>query len=211
MIRTVPRRNAIPLKVRWNQLLLGRARECGQLSELLDVVRRGESQVLVLRGEPGIGKTALLNYAIDCAQGFTVIRAVGSESETALPFAALHQVCTPILGLVDRLPAPQRDALRSTFSLTSSEVSDRLLIGLATSSLFSVASADRPLVCVIDIEHLLDRASAQALAFTARRLGADSVAMLFATSETSSELIGLPEMRVARLRCPRYRLAGGVG
>jgi AAA ATPase domain len=181
-------------------LLLGRTRECGQLNELLDVVRRGESQVLVLRGEPGIGKTALLDYAVASARGFNEIRATGSESESALPFAALHQVCTPILDKLDRLPEPQQDALRITFGVTTGDVPDRLVIGLATSSLFSEASAEQHLLCVIDNEHLLDQPSAQALAFVARRLRNDPVAMIFATTAASPELEGLPELALTGLR-----------
>jgi hypothetical protein len=181
-------------------LLLGRTRECGQLNELLDVVRRGESQILVLRGEPGIGKTALLDYAVASARGFNEIRATGSESESALPFAALHQVCTPILDKLDRLPEPQQDALRITFGVTTGDVPDRLLIGLATSSLFSEASAEQHLLCVIDNEHLLDQPSAQALAFVARRLRTDPVAMIFATTAASPELEGLPELALTGLR-----------
>ncbi|MGY4653012.1 AAA family ATPase [Mycobacterium sp. URHB0021] len=181
-------------------MLLGRTRECGQLNEMLDVVRRGASRVLVLRGVPGVGKTALLDYAVTSARGFKVIRATGSESESALAFAALHQVCTPIIDKLDRLPEPQQDALRLTFGMTTGDVPDRLLIGLATSRLFSEASAEQPLLCVIDNEHLLDQASAQALAFVGRRLRDDPVAMIFATSGSGPELEGLPELELTGLR-----------
>jgi DNA-binding CsgD family transcriptional regulator len=181
-------------------MLLGRARECGELGELLDAVRRGQSRVLVLRGEPGIGKTALLDYAVASARGFQVVRAAGSESETQLAFAALQQVCTPILDRLERLPEPQRDALSIAFGLKTGNAPDPFLIGLGVLGLFSEGSDEIPLLCVVDNEHVLDQASADALAFAARRLFAEPVAMVFATSDTSPELDGLPELQVAGLR-----------
>lgn len=181
-------------------MLLGRARECGELGELLDAVRRGHSRVLVLRGEPGIGKTALLDYAVTSARGFKVIRAAGSESETELAFAALHQVCTPILDRLERLPEPQRDALSIAFGLKTGNAPDPFLIGLGLLGLLSEGSEELPLLCVIDNAHVLDQASADALAFAGRRLFAEPVAMLFATSDASTKLDGLPELQVAGLR-----------
>src|ERR1700710_2607347 len=141
-------------------MLLGRVRECGELGELLDAVRRGQSRVLVLRGEPGIGKTALLDYAVACASGFTVVRTAGSESETELAFAALQQVCTPILDRLQRLPQPQRDALSVAFGLKTGNPPDPFLIGLGVLGLLSEGSDDLPLLCVVDNEHVLDQASA---------------------------------------------------
>src|SRR4051794_35761872 len=126
--------------MRWDRMLLGRARECGELGELLDAVRRGHSRVLVLRGEPGIGKTALLDYAVTSARSFKVIRAAGSESETELAFAALHQVCTPILDRLERLPEPQRDALSIAFGLKTGTAPDPFLIGLGLLGLLSEGS-----------------------------------------------------------------------
>ncbi len=181
-------------------MLLGRARECGKLGELLDAVRRGESRALVLRGEPGVGKSALLDYAVASARDFKVVRAAGAEPETELAFAALHQVCTPLLDRVDQLPEPQREALAIAFGLKTGDVPDPFLIGLGVLSLFSEASSQQPLLCVVDNEQVLDRASAHALAFAARRLFAEPVAIVFATSQASSELAELPELLVAGLR-----------
>jgi DNA-binding CsgD family transcriptional regulator len=181
-------------------MLLGRARECGELGELLDAVSRGQSRVLVVRGEPGIGKTALLDYAVASARGFQVVRAAGSDSETQLAFAALQQVCKPILDRLERLPEPQRDALSIALGLKTGNAPDPFLFGLGVLGLFSEGSDDVPLLCVVDNEQILDQASAGALAFAARRLFAEPVAMLFATSDISPELDGLPELQVAGLR-----------
>jgi DNA-binding CsgD family transcriptional regulator len=181
-------------------MLRGRARECGILDELLDDVRRGESRALVVRGEPGIGKTALLEYATASARGFKVIRAAGFESEADLAFAALHQVCAPLFDRLDRLPEPQRDALNIAFGLRNGPSPDSFLIGLGVLGLLSEAADEQPLLCVIDSQQLLDQASTQALAFAARRLFAEPVAILFGTSGASAELIGLPELPVAGLR-----------
>jgi hypothetical protein len=126
--------------------------------------------VLVLRGEPGVGKSALLQHLFDAASGFTVLHASGVESEMELPFAALHQLCASMLDRLDGLPAPQRDAAFAAFGLSAGTTSDRFLIGLAVLNLFSEVSGDGPLLCVVDDAHWLDRASLQALAFVARRL-----------------------------------------
>ena len=177
-------------------MLCGRAAECRTLDELLKAVHTGESQVLVLRGEPGVGKTALLEYVLEHADGCQVGRAAGVQSEMELAFAGLHQVCMPLLGRLDRLPGPQRDALSTAFGLTRGIPADRFFVGLAVLSLFSEVAAERPLVCIVDDAQWLDQASAQTLAFVARRLLAESVAMVFATREASSGLAGLPELEV---------------
>jgi DNA-binding CsgD family transcriptional regulator len=170
------------------------------LDRLLEGVRSGRSGVLVLRGDAGIGKTALLEYAVGSASDLRVLRAVGVESEMELPYAALHQLCAPVLGRLGRLPGPQRDALRTTFGLSEGGAPDPFFVGLAVLSLLSEGAEERPLVCLIDDAHWLDRASTQALAFVARRLLADSVVMLFAAREPSELLAGLPELVVEGLR-----------
>ncbi len=181
-------------------MLRGRRDECAVLDRLLDGARAGRSGVLVLEGEAGVGKTALLEYAIGSASDLSVVRAVGVESEMELAFAALHQLCAPVLDRLDRLPAPQRDALMTTFGLRAGPVADRFLVGLAVLSLLSEVADDRPLVCVVDDAQWLDRASAQCVAFVARRLLAESVVMLFAVREQSDLLTGLPGLVVGGLR-----------
>jgi DNA-binding CsgD family transcriptional regulator len=180
-------------------MLLGRHRECGMLDGLLEDVRAGRSGALMVRGEAGIGKTALLEYAIGSASDLRVARAAGVESEMELPFAALHQLCAPMLDQLDRLPEPQRDALRITFGLSAGPAADRLFVGLAVLSLLSEAASERPLVCVVDDAHWLDQASAQALGFVARRLLAESVVVLIGTREPSDDFRGLPELAVGAL------------
>src|SRR6516225_4892830 len=150
------------------KVLVGRRSECRRLDGLIEDIRGGASPSLVLRGEPGVGKTALLEYLIDSARGFTVLQAVGVESDMELAYAGLHQLCAPFLDRLDGLPAPQRDALGTAFGLRAGEAPDRFLIGLAVLSLLAEAGADCPLVCVIDDAQWLDRASAQVLAFAAR-------------------------------------------
>ena len=164
-------------------MLRGRTRQRAAIDGLLVDVRAGRSRALVLRGEPGIGKTALLGYAADAASDFQVARAWGVESEMELPFAAVHQLCAPMLSRLDRLPGPQRDALGVSFGLRSGSAPDRFLVALAVLGLLSEAAADRPLLCLIDDAQWLDQASAQALAFVARRLDAESVAMIFGTRD----------------------------
>jgi len=177
----------------------GRREECALLDGLLAGARGGHSGVLVLRGEAGIGKTALLEHAVESASDLTVLRAVGVESEVELAFAALHQLCAPVLDELDRLPGPQHDALAITFGLNAGPAPDRFLVGLATLSLLSEAAQERPMLCVIDDAQWLDRASAQALAFVARRLQTDSLVMLFAARAPIAELTGLPELVVEGL------------
>ncbi|HEY4463454.1 MAG TPA: AAA family ATPase, partial [Streptosporangiaceae bacterium] len=169
------------------------------LDQLADAVRAGASRVLVLRGEPGVGKSVLLDYLAGRASGCHVIRAAGVESEMELAFAGLHQLLAPLLDRADRLPAPQRDALRTAFGLSAGSPPDPFLVGLAALGLVSEVAAKRPLVCVVDDEQWLDRASVHALGFVARRLAADSVGLVFAVRAAGPELAGLPELAVAGL------------
>jgi DNA-binding CsgD family transcriptional regulator/tetratricopeptide (TPR) repeat protein len=179
--------------------LFGRRQECNALDRLLASAQEGQSGVLVLRGEPGVGKTALLDYVLESASGFQVARAAGVESEVELAFAALQQLCAPMTGELDRLPAPQRDALDVAFGLKAGDPPERFLVGLAVLSLLSATAEEQPLLCVIDDAQWLDRASEQALAFVARRLLADPVAIVFATRAHNGELAGLPELVVEGL------------
>jgi AAA ATPase domain len=181
-------------------MLRGRRDECAVLDRLLDGAPAGRSAVLVLEGEAGVGKTALLDYAITSASGLRVLRAVGVESEMELAFAALHQFCAPLLPRLDRLPGPQRDALQTTFGLSAGPVPDRFFVGLAVLGLLSEVAEERPLLCVVDDAQWLDRASAQCVAFVARRLLAESVVMLFAARERSELFAGLPGLVLEGLR-----------
>ena len=181
-------------------MLLDRLPERAALSQLLDAARAGRSGVLVMRGEPGVGKTALLEYAIESAAGLRVARVAGVESEMELAFAALQQLCAPMLDKLAGLPDPQRAALGVAFGLNTGAAPDRFLVGLAALSLLSEAAEQQPLLCVIDDAQWLDRASAQALAFVARRLLAEPVALVFATREPGEEFRGLPELPVGGLR-----------
>ena len=180
--------------------LLGRQRERAALSQLLFDVRSGRSRALVLRGEPGIGKTALLDDLCTRADDVVLARVAGVESEMELAFAALQQLCAPMLDKLAGLPDPQRDALGVAFGLSTGPPPDRFLVGLAALSLLSEAAEQQPLLCVIDDAQWLDRASAQALAFVARRLLAEPVALVFATHEPGEEFRGLPELPVGGLR-----------
>jgi DNA-binding CsgD family transcriptional regulator len=179
--------------------LRGREHECALLDELVSSVRRGESRSLVLRGEAGIGKTALLEHLVESAADLSIARATGIESEMELAFAGLHQLCAPLLGRLDRLPTPQRDSLRTVFGLTAGPVPDRFLVGLAALSLISDAGEQRPLLCVVDDAQWLDRASALTLAFVARRLLAEPVGLVFATREPSEEFQHVPDLEVRGL------------
>ena len=170
------------------------------LDRLADAVQAGESRVLVVHGEPGVGKTLLLNYLAGRALGCRVVRATGMQSEMELPFAGLHQLCAPMTDRLDRIPAPQRDALRTAFGLAAGPPPDRFLVGLAVLSLLSEVASDQPLICLIDDEQWLDRASEQTLGFVARRLAADPVALVFAARDPGAELAGQPELVIAGLR-----------
>src|SRR5437016_12411946 len=181
------------------EVLHGRRVEREAVERLLEEVRGGQSRVLVVTGEPGVGKTALLQSAINSAAGFRVMRAVGAESEMELAFAALQQLCAPLLDRLDRLPAPQRDALGVAFGLSAGNPPDRFLVGLAVLSLLAEVAEEQPLVCVVDDAQWLDRSSAQALVVVARRLLAESVAMLLVTRDPGEDLEGLPRLAVEGL------------
>src|SRR5262245_29014713 len=161
--------------------LLGRQAECALLDGLVDNVRSGHGGVLVVRGEAGIGKTALLDYAAGIASGLRTVRVAGVESEIELAFAALHQLCAPLLGHLPRLPGPQRDALATAFGQRAGPTPDHFLVGLAVLSLLSQTAEERPLVCLVDDGQWLDGASGRALAFAARRLLAERVLLVIAT------------------------------
>jgi DNA-binding CsgD family transcriptional regulator len=181
--------------------LLGRRNECCMLDRLVAGVRAGESQVLVLRGEAGTGKTALLNYVLRRAGACQIMRAAGAESETELAFAALHQLCAPFLDRINSLPAPQRDALGRAFGVRDGDGPDPFLASLGFSSLLSEIAGERPLICVVDDAQWLDQASARALAFVARHLAAGPVAVLLAVRlcGMEQELAGLTELVVEGL------------
>jgi DNA-binding CsgD family transcriptional regulator len=177
-------------------VLRGRRDECDVLDRLLEAARGGESRVLVVRGEPGVGKSALLEHVAERASGFRVSRAAGVQSEMELPFAGLHQLCAPMLDHIGQLPAPQRDALDTAFGLMEGKAPDRFLVGLAVLGLLSEVAEERSLVCLVDDAQWLDRESVQALEFVARRLFAESVALVFAArpSVEGQTLAGLPEL-----------------
>ena len=195
----LPMQNRLPGPARRTSLR-GRSNECTLLTGLVSAIRRGESRSLVLRGEAGIGKTALLEYVVESASELTVVRAVGVESEMELAFASLHQLCAPMLDRLQRLPAPQRQALEIVFGLSAGAAPDRFLVGLAALSLFSEAAEERPLLCVVDDAQWLDQASALTLAFVARRLLAEPVGIVFAAREPGEELQHVPELEVGGLR-----------
>jgi DNA-binding CsgD family transcriptional regulator len=181
--------------------LLGRHSECATLDGVLEAVRAGESRALVIRGDPGVGKTALLDYVVGRAVGCRVAQASGVQAEMELPFAGLHQLCAPMLDRRERLPGPQRDALGSAFGLAAGHAPDRFLVGLAVLSLLAEVAEEDPLVCLIDDVQWLDRASAQALGFVARRLVAESVGIIFAvrTGGEEPDVAGLRELVVEGL------------
>jgi DNA-binding CsgD family transcriptional regulator len=182
--------------------LRGRGRECAALERLIRSVSAGRSQVLVLRGEAGIGKTALLDWVADRASGCRIARVGGHESEMELVFAGLHLLCAPMVDHLDRVPAPQRDALATALGLSTGEPPDRFLVGLAVLSLMAEAAEERPLICLVDDAQWLDHASAVTLAFVARRLLAEPVGMVFAARDGGAArgLEGLPELRLHGLR-----------
>src|SRR5215217_7628886 len=176
--------------------LLGRQSECEALDRLVAGVRAGQSRVLVLRGEAGVGKTALLEQLSTMASGFRFARAAGVESEMGLPFAGLHALCAPMLGRLPHLPAPQQDALSTAFGLAAGPPPDRFMVGLAVLSLLADVAEEQPLVCVVDDAQWLDRVSLQTLAFVSRRLLAERLALVFAVRESGDDhvLDGLPEL-----------------
>jgi DNA-binding CsgD family transcriptional regulator len=192
MVNTVPGRGR-------QSGLRGRASECALLDDLVFAIRRGEGRSLVLRGEAGVGKTALLDYLVESAYDLTVLRAVGVESDMELAYAGLHHLCGSLLDRLDRLPTPQRQALEVAYGLSVGGAPDRFLVGLAVLSLLSEAADERPILCVVDDAQWLDRASALTLAFVARRLLAERVAVVFAAREPGGELVHLPELEVRGL------------
>ncbi len=179
--------------------LYGRQDECGLMTELVDGARRGHGAVLVVHGEPGSGKTALLDYAAGLAAGLRVIRTDGAESEAELAYAGLCRLRGPLSGPLGKLPDPQRAALEIVFGLRAGPAPDRFLLGLAVHGLLTEAAAEGPLVCVIDDAHWLDRASRQALAFAARRLSAEPVLVIFAARQPAADLTGLPDLALGGL------------
>jgi DNA-binding CsgD family transcriptional regulator len=188
-----------PMRRRRAQLK-GRRRERDVLERLIEAVRSGGSRALVVHGEPGAGKTALLEYLVERASGCRTARAGGVQSEMEVAFSGLNQLLVPMLDRVERLPVPQRDALQTAFGVTPGPAPDRLFVGLAVLGLLSEVAEERPLICVVDDEQWLDRASAQVLAFVARRLGTEAVGMVFATRGLSPELAGLAELAIDGLR-----------
>jgi DNA-binding CsgD family transcriptional regulator len=197
----LPAQTAVDFTVRGGAMeLIDRDAERDSLDRFVAAIRSGQSQALVLSGEAGIGKTALLDYLAGNASGCRIVRAGGVQSEMELAFAALHQLCAPMLDSLQRLPPPQRDAVRTAFGMSSGPVPDRFLVGLGVLSLLSEVAEERPLVCVVDDEQWVDRASAQVLGFVARRLVAESVGMVFAVRIPSSELAGLAELRIEGLQ-----------
>jgi DNA-binding CsgD family transcriptional regulator len=179
--------------------LLGREREREVLDRLLDGARAGRGGVLVIHGEPGVGKTAMLEYAIEACPEFRIARTAGAEAEMELPFAAVQQLCSAFLDLRQRLPQPQHDALDVAFGLRTGPTPDRFLVGLAVLGLLAEAAEEQAVVCAVDDAQWLDSASARTLAFVARRLVAEKIALVFATRELGETLSGLPELHIAPL------------
>src|SRR5829696_5229032 len=188
--------------------LLDRVSERDVLERLVAGVRAGQSRVLVLRGEAGVGKTALLGHLSAAAEGCRIARAAGVESEMELAFAGLHALCAHMLGRLEHLPGPQRDALSTAFGLSAGPPPDRFLVGLAVLSLLADAAEEQPLVCVVDDAQWLDRVSLQTLAFVSRRLLAERLALVFAVRESGDDhmLDGLPELVIDGLPPNEARL-----
>jgi DNA-binding CsgD family transcriptional regulator len=189
-------------------LLVGRRAETARLDRLLADARSGTSAAVVVRGEAGVGKTALLDYVLGQAAGCRVVRSSGVESEMELPFAGLHQLCAPFLDHLERLPGPQREALAAAFGLRSGAPPDRFLVGLAVLTLLAEIGEAQPVICLVDDGQWLDGASAQVLGFVARRLAAESVVILFALREPAGlpDFAGLPELTVTPLEEPDARM-----
>ena len=188
-------------------LLIGRREECARLDRLIADARDGISAAVAVRGEAGVGKTALLDYVLGHAAGCRVVRSSGVESEMELPFAALHQLCAPFLEQLERLPRPQGDALATTFGLRPGPPPDRFLVGLAVLTLLADVAEAQPLICLIDDGQWLDKASALVLGFVARRLAAESVVMIFALREPGEipDFADLPQLAVGPLEEPDAR------
>src|ERR687894_2184767 len=182
-------------------VLLDRTAECRALDDVLVNARGGQSAVLVVRGEPGVGKTALMRYCAQQAADFRVARLAGVESEMELPFAGLHQLCAPLLGDLDALTLPQQRALSVAFALSAGDPPDPFLVAMATLSLLAEVATQRRFLCLVDDAQWLDAASAQALGFVARRLLTESVAIVFAVRDEPPvpALAGLPELPLGGL------------
>jgi hypothetical protein len=187
-----------PLRLVGEQLL-GREREREALVGLLDGARVGNGGVLVVHGEPGVGKTALLEYAVNAGREFRIVRTLGVEGEMELPYAAVQQLSSPFLEFMERLPPPQSDALGVAFGFSAGPAPNPFLVGLALLGLLSEAAEKQPLLCSVDDAQWLDHASARAVAFVARRLLAEKIALVFATRERDDIFAGLPELHVKPL------------
>src|SRR5262249_5839125 len=197
-------------------VLLGRSAERAAIDRLLVAARAGRAGALVLRGEAGIGKTALLDDAIAQADDFTVLRVVGVESEMGMGFAALHRLLLPLFRESDQLPEPQGEALEVAFGLGGDRQGDVFLVGLAALTLLGDAAHERPLLCIVDDAQWLDRESIDVLAFVARRVYADQIALLFAVREPSEPAVridGVPDLHLRGLeeRDARELLSSVVG
>src|SRR6202012_515618 len=177
------------------QRLRGRTTECEVLRGLVSTVQSGSHQVLVIRGEAGVGKTALLSYTSELASDFRRVQVAGVQSDMELAFPGLQQLCAPLMDRFDELPHPQREALNVAFGRGVGPTPDRFLVGLAVLSLMALASGDQPLLCLIDDAQWLDQVSVQTLSFVARRLLAEPVALVFAARDGGAQaLAGLPEL-----------------
>ena len=182
--------------------LTGRRGECDTLDRLIAAIQASESQALVVHGDPGVGKTALLDYLARQAAdaGCAVARVAGVQSEMELAFAGLHQLCGPMLARTESLPLPQRDALQTAFGICAGPPPEEFLVGLAVLGLLSEVAGKGPLICLVDDEQWLDRASVRALGFAARRLADGPVGLVFAARQPGAELTGLPGLDVGGLR-----------
>ena len=180
---------------------LGRTRESRRLDEVLGHARDGDSAVLVISGEPGIGKTALLRYAARQAAGLRVIEVQGVQAEMEMPLSGIERLSAPLLGALGDIPEPQQNALRVALGIASGDVPDRFLVAVAVLNLLAATAAERPVLCLVDDAQWLDALSLQAFGFVARRLGADAVAMIFALREpvTTRALDGLPHLSLGGL------------
>jgi DNA-binding CsgD family transcriptional regulator len=194
-------------------MLFGRDVECARIDAVLDIARGRRSGSLVLRGEAGIGKSVLLEYAIERAEGFRVLRAMGVESEAELAFAGVQQLVRPVVDSMAELPPLQARALRTALAIEQGPAPERLAVSVATLSLLAAAADEQPLLCVVDDAHWLDQASGEALTFAARRLHADAVVLLFAAREPETAVFlapGLPELTLQGLASPAARALLGA-
>jgi hypothetical protein len=191
-------------------MLFGRERESARIAEVLDAARERRSGALVVRGEAGIGKSALLNDAVERADRMQVFRARGVESEVDVAFSGLHEILRPALSSIDAIPEPQAVALRAALALTADAAAERLAVFGGALSLLAAVAEERPLLCVIDDAHWLDEASAAALTFVARRLDVDGIAMLFGVREPAIRAFtasGIAELRLGDTSAGRCRTA----